>query len=822
MTKIALTISSNSNYKLTQNHLSIFVPNFYIMKKLFIFTCLIFSLTAFSQSSSNISLVGSLDYAGTEGNDVWGYVDSTGREYALVGLQNGFSVVDLSDPANPTESFFISGTQSIWRDIKVWEHYAYVTADEGSDGLLIVDLNDMTGNTYLYTTTDINNDLIFNRAHNIYIDEFGKAYLFGGDVGGNFVNNAGALILDVTNVSLEQGNVVLPTILGIFDNFYLHDGMARGDTLWGSAVYEGNFFAIDVSNPAEPVIFNDSLAFHQTPNAFTHNCWISDDGNTLFTTDEKSGAYIAAYDVSDLENIQEIDRIQSSPEIGTVIPHNAHVYGDFLVTSYYRDGIVIHDISHPNNMVEVGHYDAFAGGGDGFDGSWGAYPYLPSGLVLSVEINSGPNGVGQLLVLDPEYKRAAFLEGTVKDSLSGNSLSNASVRILWYSVTTSSTNLSGNYFMGVENANTFDVEYSKEGYFTDTVQVTLINGEIVTKNVSLLPKDSFSKTGKIVDSQGVGIPNCNLFISSSFYEDSLITNQNGEFSLDTLYQSDYSIYCGSWGFRTKCETITISNDSLPIVLHLDYSYYDDFTFDFGWIISGNASSGIWEIGNPNPTIEDDEIYNPSDDIDNDCYINALITGNSLGGGTTADDVDDGYTQITSPIFDLTSYNNPAIKYFEWFANGSGWSDGDDSLNVFISNGITSKMVAYTVGQMNNQWIEKNINVSNFLEPTSEMTISFKVTDFNPYNHLVEAGIDGFEVYEDNTVSINSKFLDKNTIYPNPAENEINISINGLKKIYNLSGTLVLSTHEKIIDVTKLKAGVYFINSNEHFYKFVKL
>jgi hypothetical protein len=72
------------------------------------------------------------------------------------------------------------------------------------------------------------------------------------------------------------------------------------------------------------------------------------------------------------------------------------------------------------------------------------------------------------------------------------------------------------------------------------------------------------------------------------------------------------------------------------------------------------------------------------------------------------------------------------------------------------------------------------------------------------------------------VSINSKFLDKNTIYPNPAENEINISINGLKKIYNLSGTLVLSTHEKIIDVTKLKAGVYFINSNEHFYKFVKL
>lgn len=791
------------------------------MKNIYIFLSLIITLTSFSQSSSNISLIGSLDYPGTEGNDVWGYVDSTGREYALVGMQNGFSVVDLSDPYNPTESFYIAGAQSIWRDIKVWGHYAFVTADEGVDGLLIVDLNDMTGNTYQFSTTDEDGDFMFSHAHNIYIDEFGKAYIFGGNVGGNPQANAGALILDVTNVSLEEGNIVLPSILGIFDNFYLHDGMARGDTLWGSAIYEGYFFVIDVSNPSDPIIFNDSLAFHETPNAFTHNCWISDDGQTLFTTDEKSGAYIAAYDVSDLENIQEIDRIQSSPEIGTVIPHNAHVYGDFLVSSYYRDGIVIHDISYPNNMVEVGHYDAFSGGGDGFDGSWGAYPYLPSGLVLSVEINSGDNGEGQLLVLDPDYTRAAFLDGIVKDSLSGNTLSDALVRILTYNIISTSTNLSGNYFLGIDNANTYDVEYSKEGYFTDTVQVSLINGEIVTKNMSLLPKNSFSKTGKIVDSQGVGIPNCNLFISSNFLKDSLTTDQNGEFTIDTLFQADYSFYYGNWGYRTKCETLNILNDSLSITLILDHSYYDDFTFDFGWTTSGNASSGVWEIGNPNPTISDNEIYNPSDDIENDCSVNALITGNNLGGGATADDVDDGFTQITSPVFDLSSYNNPAIKYFEWFANGSGWSDGDDSLNVFLSNGITTKMVAYTVGQLNNEWKEKSITVSDFIEPTSEMTISFKVTDYNPYNHLVEAGIDGFEVYEDSTVSIN-ELIYENTIYPNPAKNQINVSISGLKRIYNLAGKLVLSTNEKLIDITNLKAGIYFINTNEHFYKFVKI
>ena len=63
---------------------------------------------------------------------------------------------------------------------------------------------------------------------------------------------------------------------------------------------------------------------------------------------------------------------------------------------------------------------------------------------------------------------------------------------------------------------------------------------------------------------------------------------------------------GSWGYRTKCDIISISNDSLPLLLNLENSYYDDFTFDFGWYVNGNSSSGVWEIGNPNPTVENDK------------------------------------------------------------------------------------------------------------------------------------------------------------------------------------------------------------------------
>ena len=52
--------------------------------------------------------------------------------------------------------------------------------------------------------------------------------------------------------------------------------------------------------------------------------------------------------------------------------------------------------------------------------------------------------------------------------------------------------------------------------------------------------------------------------------------------------------------------------------------------------------------------------------------------------------------------------------------------------------------------------------------------------------------------------------------------KINISIVGLKNIYNISGKLIHSTNENVIDVSMLTKGVYFLNSNEQFYKFVKL
>ena len=334
----------------------------------------------FSRTNYNLSLVGDYSWPNTEGNDIWGWVDPvTEKEYALVGLNDGFSVVNISNPSNPIEMFYISDLNSTWRDIKTWGNYAYVTT-EANAGLLIVDLRDMTGNTFWHVSSfnhpSNGSSVEFTAAHNIYIDENGIAYIFGATSNTGSSPADGVIFLDV------NANAIAPEYLGEWDDQYIHDGMVRGDTLYAGCIYTGELYIIDVSNKNNPT----TMGTHPTPNLFTHNAWVSDNGDFVFTTDEESDSYIGAYNITNISNIQEVDRIQSNPGSNS-IPHNTHVDGNFLVTSWYRDGTTIHYVTYPNNMIQVGYYDSYSGSGDGFQGCWGTYPFLPSGLIISSDID---------------------------------------------------------------------------------------------------------------------------------------------------------------------------------------------------------------------------------------------------------------------------------------------------------------------------------------------------------------------------------------------------------------------------------------------------
>ncbi len=425
-----------------------------------IFNLIVFLfISTFSFAQLNMSLVGQKSYS-QDLSDVWGYVDETGIEYALIGVYDGFSIVSLEDPSNPEEVFFGSGPQSIWRDIKTWGDYAYVSNESGG-GVYIVDMSPLPEGPVTSTTNFTGDTYPFQTIHNLYIDEFGKLYIFGSDNG-----VGGAIICDLTNDPMN------PVELGRFNTYYFHDGMARGDTLWGSALYQGLLTPIDVSDPSNPTLMGSV----STPSQFTHNAWVSDDGTHVFTTDEVTGGYIGAYNVSDPSNMFEVDRIRTS---NNVIPHNVHVLNDFLITSYYRDGIIVHDAKFPDKLFEVANFDTSPLSGDGFNGSWGAYPYLPSGLILATDIEEG------LFVLEINYERAAFISGTVRDISTNTPIFNAEVKVLDTDLQTQ-TNFAGNFEFGTLLNGTYDVSVSASGYSADTIRnVELINGEITALNVEL-------------------------------------------------------------------------------------------------------------------------------------------------------------------------------------------------------------------------------------------------------------------------------------------------------------------------------------------------
>ena len=740
-------------------------------------------------------------------NDVWGYVDELGNEYALVGTSKGTSIVNVTDPTNPVEVFWLPGSTSIWRDPSSHGDYAYVTT-EANDGLLIIDLSPLPQATNLTTTLytgPANNP--WQSAHTCFVDENGYAYVFGANRG-----NGGVIILDVFT------NPMAPIEVGVFDNWYCHDGYVRNDTMYLANIYAGFFSLVDVSDKANPVL----LGTKTTPNSFTHNSWPSDNGQYVFTTDEISGAFLAAYDISDPTNIIEVDRIQNSPGSG-IIPHNTHVKGDYLITSYYSDGIVIHDITYPYNMIKVAEYDTYEGQTISYDGCWGVYPFFPSGTALAADITNG------LFILGPNYQQAAYLEGIVTDQQSNLPLNDVLVKIVGDDQS-DLTNSSGFYATGIFSPGIYDVTYEKVGYFPKTESVTLIQGQIVIQNTELTPINPYNLDIKVYE-LGTTIPisGAQIKLIHPLLVHEGITNGIGEESLTLYYQDGtfYNIQVGKWGFITSCFDMQLDSSTGSLIVYLEKGYYDDFEFDFSWAIIGNATTGIWERGIPNPTnntmIGTDAPY--------DCGSIGFVTGNAANLNSDFDDVDEGYTTLISPQMDLTSLSNPHINFARSFFCYHGPGEVDDTLKVFISNGSTSVLLDQIGAPQGNEmsYSFQSIPINELLTINNTMQISVIISDENPNINITEAAFDHFWVSNYITTDISENTKEKFSLYPNPSNEKItieNAEIDSYVHIRDLNGkiqkAIQVSANKMEIDLQSLSADIYIIQNLGQSIRFIKL
>ena len=118
----------------------------------------------------NMDLMSFMDF-GQNTSDITGFAQDD-REFAVVGLQDAASFVDITDPSNPIELGRISGGNSIWRDLKYWNRHVYI-GTEASDGVKVVSVNDPDNPVLVNTISD------FGNSHNIHIDADGYLYVVG-------------------------------------------------------------------------------------------------------------------------------------------------------------------------------------------------------------------------------------------------------------------------------------------------------------------------------------------------------------------------------------------------------------------------------------------------------------------------------------------------------------------------------------------------------------------------------------------------------------------------------------------------------------------
>lgn len=368
--------------------------------RLLIFFVLAMPLVTTAQSSFNMTLLSNFDLAGlptrfgSEYNDIWGFKHANGTEVAIIGGMEDIFFIDVTSPANPVLIYTHevknspSGTtnQSLWRDFKTYGNYAYAAADEGTSGLLIFDLSDVPNSVTLVTQTVA----YWNRTHNIFIDEqHGKLYASGSNA-----VSSGLIILDIENSPTNPSAfwyVPLNTVGGGYvHETYVHDNIAYCS--------HGSLSKLQMYDFSDLPNFTVVGVIENYPQeGYNHSSWVNSDGDFLVLADETHGSALKLVDISDPFDISNDDINVFESELlgpgapGESVAHNPFILGDLAYIAYYHDGVQVFDISDPEDITRVAYYDTNPDNVDynGYEGCWGVYPFLPSGIILASDQNYG-------------------------------------------------------------------------------------------------------------------------------------------------------------------------------------------------------------------------------------------------------------------------------------------------------------------------------------------------------------------------------------------------------------------------------------------------
>jgi choice-of-anchor B domain-containing protein len=321
-----------------------------------------------------------------------GWVDtSNGREYAVIGSSRpGTYIIEVTNPAAPVLRDYIPGignaNKSIWHEYQTFGKYLYIVSDDGGPNTFqIADMSYLPDSVHLVH----NDSSIFKRSHTIFID--GNKLYCGS------VDRVGAP--DASMAVYSLANPQVPALLRMLNDDYpfishVHDMFVRNDTVYASCGTQGLYI----------YKFNSNNTFTQLgslPNPsgnYNHSSFLNADGTVLINCDEvPAGIPVKLVDVTDITNPGIYTTFTSN--VGAT-PHNPYIKDGKAIIAYYQDGVQIYNIDNPASPFRIGYFDTHPQNvgnypNPPYQGAWGAWPFLPSGVLLVSDMQMG------LFVLDP-------------------------------------------------------------------------------------------------------------------------------------------------------------------------------------------------------------------------------------------------------------------------------------------------------------------------------------------------------------------------------------------------------------------------------------
>ncbi len=342
-------------------------------------------------------------------NDVWGWVSpTTGKEYAILGCSNVASFIDVTDPVNPQ----LIGTlpahtvSSLWRDVEAHENWLYVVSEADGHGMQVFDLTQLDGVTappVVFQESAYYGG--FGHCHTVNVDQAsGYVYAYGTNT-----FTGGLHIVDVSDP-------LNPVLAGGYDGSgYTHDGFAwtydgpdpdhQGQEIVIGCNGRGNsdddkLVFVDVTVKTDCQLIGSYDFGGAAQPGYFHQGWVTKNKKYFLMDDELDemalgnnqqpyGTRTHIFNITDLDHVTYEGFYESTSQ---AIDHDLYVLDQFVYESNYRSGVRVIDAIHvaDGQLSEVGFFDVYPDNDlTQYSGTWGNYPYLPSGILLATSMYDG-------------------------------------------------------------------------------------------------------------------------------------------------------------------------------------------------------------------------------------------------------------------------------------------------------------------------------------------------------------------------------------------------------------------------------------------------